>query len=134
MQAYGRQGYRVVETSSKGSDGGVDLILHGNGEKVLVQCKQWRNFKVGVKDIREFNGVLMSRNTTANRGIFVTMGNFTQESIKFAQENSMELIDGDKLLLMMKDVQSHKTHAVDSCKTPVVQEPDVFPAAEHSDV
>ena len=45
------QGYQVVESGGGGADGGVDLVLSrpgkNGGEKFLVQCKQWRAFKVG---------------------------------------------------------------------------------------
>ena len=55
------QGYQVVETGGGGADGGVDLVLtkpgNNGGEKFLVQCKQWRAFKVGVDVVRELYGV-----------------------------------------------------------------------------
>jgi len=115
---YARQGYRIVELGGNGPDGGVDLVLHGNGEKVLVQCKQWRNHKVGVKDLREFYGVLQSKNTTANRGVFVTMGRFTDDASVFADENDLELVDGDMLLGMMKAVQMTTTGSMETALLP----------------
>ena len=41
-EAYRRQGYFVLENSSDGPDGGVDLRLRKDGELVLVQCKHWK--------------------------------------------------------------------------------------------
>lgn len=52
------RGYRVVESGGGGPDGGVDLVLTQGGEKFLVQCKQWRAFKVGVDVVRELYGVM----------------------------------------------------------------------------
>jgi len=46
-EAFRLQGYTVTETGGGGADGGVDLALTRGGEKFLVQCKQWRAFKVG---------------------------------------------------------------------------------------
>src|SRR5690606_14662100 len=43
-----RQGYDVRE-STPGPDGGVDLDLRRNGERHLVQCKNWSERPVGVK-------------------------------------------------------------------------------------
>lgn len=103
--AYRRQGYEVSETGGGGADGGVDLVLHGKGEKVLVQCKQWRSFKVGAKEIREFHGILNSKSTNATRGIFVTFGEYTQESIRFAKENDIELVGKSRLLKMIAGSQ-----------------------------
>ena len=74
-EAYRRQGYRVTENGGGGADGGIDLILHKAGERWLVQCKQWRVFKVGVKPVRELYGVLMAH--LAEGAIFVTSGTYT---------------------------------------------------------
>ncbi len=48
-EAYRRQGYSVEENAVAGPDEGVDLVLKRDGRMVLVQCKQWRSTKVGVK-------------------------------------------------------------------------------------
>jgi restriction system protein len=59
------QGYQVVETGGAGADGGVDLVLtkpgKSGGEKFLVQCKQWRAYKVGVDVVRELYGVMAAK-------------------------------------------------------------------------
>ena len=57
-EAYRRQGYSVLENETAGPDGGVDLWLRKNGNRYLVQCKQWKTFKVGVKVVREMYGLL----------------------------------------------------------------------------
>jgi restriction system protein len=57
-EAFRRKGYAVSETGGGGADGGVDLVLKKDGEKFLVQCKQWKAFKVGVTTIRELYGVM----------------------------------------------------------------------------
>nr|WP_260263875.1 restriction endonuclease [Delftia acidovorans] len=36
----------------------MDLVLSKDGEKTLVQCKQWKAFKVGVATVREVYGVM----------------------------------------------------------------------------
>jgi restriction system protein len=50
----------VAEIGGGGADGGVDLVLtkpgKSGGEKFLVQCKQWRAYKVGVDVVRELYG------------------------------------------------------------------------------
>ena len=93
------QGYQVVETGGGGADGGVDLVLtkpgKNGGEKFLVQCKQWRAFKVGVDVVRELYGVMAARGATG--GFVVTSGRFTDEAISFASGRNVNLIDGPKL-------------------------------------
>src|SRR5690606_29936877 len=51
-----RQGYSVRE-SEPGPDGGIDLDLRRDGERHLVQCKNWSR-PVGVKVVRELKGVM----------------------------------------------------------------------------
>jgi restriction system protein len=93
------QGYRVVETGGGGADGGVDLVLtkpgKNGGEKFLVQCKQWRAFKVGVDVVRELYGVMAARGATG--GFVVTSGRFTDEAVSFASGRNVNLVDGPKL-------------------------------------
>jgi restriction system protein len=101
-EAFRRQGYRVRDTGG-GADGGVDLILSKDGREMLVQAKQWKAWKVGVKVVRELFGVQVSRGSDA--AILVTSGRFTGEARQFASENDIELIDGQVLERMIADVQ-----------------------------
>ena len=48
-EAYRRQGYAVHQTGSASGDGGIDLTMSKVNERVVVQCKQWRTRRVGVK-------------------------------------------------------------------------------------
>lgn len=93
------QGYQVVETGGGGADGGVDLVLRRPGkngsEKFLVQCKQWRAYKVGVDVVRELYGVMAARGATGS--FVVTSGRFTDEAVNFASGRNMTLVDGSKL-------------------------------------
>jgi len=88
------KGYQVRETGP-GADGGVDLVLHKDGAKYLVQCKHWKAYKVGVKPVRELLGVMAG--SGAAGGYVITSGQFTRDAIKFAGENNIELIDGKAL-------------------------------------
>ena len=95
-EAFRRQGFQVVETGGGGADGGIDLKLQKDGETTLVQCKHWRSFKVGVKEIRELFGILVAER--AQRAIFVASGTYTREARAFASGKPITLIDGTALL------------------------------------
>lgn len=71
-EAFRRRGFRVQETGGGGPDGGVDLVLRRGGETHLVQCKQWRAFRVGVDVVRELYGVMAARGAAS--GFVVTSG------------------------------------------------------------
>jgi len=102
-EAYRRKGYSVNETGGGGADGGVDLVLRKEGDKFLVQCKQWKAFKVGVTTIRELYGVMAAESAVG--GFVVTSGVFTQEAKSFANGKSIYLIDGSELTAMIRQVQ-----------------------------
>lgn len=102
-EVFRRGGYAVSQTGGGGADGGVDLVLKKDGEKFLVQCKQWRAFKVGVTTIRELYGVMAAEGATG--GFVVTSGNFTQEAKAFAEGRNIDLIDGAALKAIIKEVQ-----------------------------
>jgi restriction system protein len=91
-----RQGYAITEVGGAGPDGGIDLVLNKNGEKFLVQCKQWRSMKVGVGVVRELYGVMAAERVAG--GYVVTSGTFTEDAKKFAQGRNVELLDGAALI------------------------------------
>ena len=102
------QGYQVVETGGGGADGGVDLVLSrpgkNGGEKFLVQCKQWRAFKVGVDVVRELYGVMAAKGATG--GFVVTSGRFTADAISFASGRNVTLVDGPKLHGLLRQAEA----------------------------
>ena len=102
------QGYQVAETGGGGADGGVDLVLtrpgRNGGEKFLVQCKQWRALKVGVDVVRELYGVMAARGATG--GFVVTSGRFTDEAISFASGRNVMLVDGPKLIGLIRQARA----------------------------
>jgi restriction system protein len=100
---YRRRGFRVEERGGSSADGGVDLVLRKDGQTILVQCKHWKAFKVGVKPVRELGGVM--GHERANGGILVTSGRFTAEAETFARQNRIELVSGGQLVEMVRSVQ-----------------------------
>lgn len=103
-EAYRRQGFAVTENGGGGADGGIDLILRRNGERWLVQCKRWRDIKVGVKEIRELFGIVAAEG--ADRGVFITCSGYTQEARAFAERKPLDLVDGPALLALVQGVQA----------------------------
>lgn len=94
-EVFRRQGYTVEETGAAGPDGGIDLILRKGRKRFLVQCKQWRALKVGVKVVRELYGVVAAQGAAG--GFVVTSGDFTEDARQFAASCKLTLIDGETL-------------------------------------
>lgn len=124
---YRRKGYQVTREGGNGPDGGIDLVLRQNGETYLVQCKQWKAYKVGVQPVREFYGAMASRGVAG--GYFVTSGEYTNEAKSFAQGLNLELVDGRKLRQMIDIAQQLvQTRAeADSIVSPLAQISPVCP-------
>ncbi len=103
-QAYSRRGYRVTERGGAAPDGGVDLELHTQDERLVVQCKRWKTRRVGVQPVREIYGVMTSER--AQGAIFVTSGGFTPDAIDFARDKPIKLLDGAGLVELLRNVRS----------------------------
>jgi restriction system protein len=111
-QAFRMRGYAVRETGGGGADGGVDLKLSRDNEVFLVQCKQWRAFKVSVNIVRELFGVMAAQGAAG--GFVVTSGVFTDEAMAFAKGRNIELIDGTALARMIERARvASETHKTD---------------------
>lgn len=98
---FAQSGFKT-KSQSHGADGGVDVWMysaHAEGPVSIAQCKHWRNEVVNVKEIREFFGVMSSHKL--QRGTFVTTSTFTADAQKFANENGINALDGDKLLKLI---------------------------------
>jgi len=102
-EAFRLRGYSVRRLGGDGPDGGVDLVLDRGAEKVLVQCKQWRAFRVGVDVVRELYGVMAARGAAS--GIVVTAGSFTPDAMEFASGRNLQLIAGPDLRAMIREVR-----------------------------
>ena len=99
-EAFRQKGFKVTELGGAGPDGGVDLVLIKGSETFLVQCKQWKAFKVGVDVVRELYGVMAAKGAAG--GFVVTSGKFTADAQEFARGRNVTLVDGDKLFAMLQ--------------------------------
>lgn len=91
-----------TRSQSHGADGGVDIWLHSTnaqGPVSIVQCKHWQGKAVGVKEIREFYGVMASHKL--QRGTYATTSAFTGDALQFAKDNGINAMNGTKLLALI---------------------------------
>lgn len=103
------QGFQNVKVTGRSGDGGIDGegILEINpllSFKVIFQCKRYQG-SVGSGMIRDFRGAMIGR---ADKGIFLTTGNFTMDAKKEAVRdgtNPVELVDGEKLVKMFERLE-----------------------------
>lgn len=110
------QGYHVEEVGGGGADGGVDLVMRRNGEKFLVQCKQWKANRVSVEIVREMFGLMTAKGAVG--GFVVTSGKFTRPAREFAQGRNLALIDGAELSALLDQTYANRKTSRDTNTVP----------------
>ncbi len=101
-------GFVQVEVTGRSRDGGVDgkgIIRIGGllSFHVVFQCKKYQG-SVGASHMRDFRGAMVGR---ADKGLFITTGNFTRDAIKEATRDGappIDLVDGDQLADKLKEL------------------------------
>ncbi len=96
------QGGLETRSQSHGADGGVDIWLHSRnaeGPVAVVQCKHWQGKAVGVRQLREFLGVMTAHKV--GRGTYATSSTYTADARKFAKDNGINALDGEGLLALI---------------------------------
>jgi len=112
-EVFRQRGFSVVETGGGGADGGLDLVAKRGGETYLIQCKQWRAFKVPVTIVRELYGLMAAKGAAG--GFVVTSGTFTEDAKSFTSGRNIELVDGPAL---SKVIASLERRGVTSANAP----------------
>jgi len=102
---YRKLGYTVTRRGGANPDGGIDLIIEKDGRRWAVQCKHWKNWKVGAKHMREFLGALTAAQICG--GIFVTLNDYTSEARDFADKHRIEIVGRDDLVRMLESVHAN---------------------------
>jgi restriction system protein len=105
-EVFRRQGYSIEERGGSAADGGVDLVLRKDGKTTVVQCKRWRDVKVGVQPMRELFGVMHADG--ADAAIAVSCGSYTAEAKQFTEGKPIRLIDGEELTWMVAAIQKER--------------------------
>ena len=101
-------GFFQVEVTGKSGDGGIDGkgIVRVSGLlsfHVIFQCKRYKG-SVTPSQIRDFRGAMQGR---ADKGLFITTGNFTREALKEATRDGappIDLVDGELLCEKLKEL------------------------------
>jgi Restriction endonuclease len=100
-EAYRRRGYQVAELASSGAKAEAGMLLTKATQRLLLQCKYWNTRKIAEMPVRELYGMMAAHNAIA--GILITSGSFTLEASRFAGYGSIQLIDGPRLLALLRD-------------------------------
>ncbi len=86
----------------------VDITAILDWQQHFIQCKHYRDDKIGVEKIRELNGVVMGQETPT-RWVFVTTTSYTIDALSEAKKYGIELWDDRFLKNLLAETQySHQ--------------------------
>lgn len=123
-EALSAMGYSNVKRVGGSGDLAADLTATDpQGRSAIVQCKRYTpGSKVGSPAVQQFIG-MKAVHHQADRGIFVTTADYSQQAIDLAKQHQIVLIDGDDLvkiasLVMARDgsVARHVDQATETCR------------------
>jgi restriction system protein len=103
-QAYRRQGYQVATSPGPAADPDAGIVLTNGGQRVVLQCKYWKTCKLAEMPVRELYGLMAAQG--ANAGILITAGSFTLEASRFAGYGRIQLIDGPRVLALLREEET----------------------------
>ena len=97
-----KMGFFIVKTSM--SANGIEYIATYNRPmfkgKYVIQCKDDKD-TAGVAVVRELCSIVSDEK--ANKGILITTGSFSYSAIHFAEDNNIELIEGNMFRDLLKE-------------------------------
>lgn len=95
--AYRAQGYDVERLNTKGAD----LALRKGGRSTLVAAKRWKAANQGIEALRELATEMQAREV--GQGIYISLGGVTENALRFAQAQNIQLVADTALAQLLKD-------------------------------
>lgn len=99
-----QMGFLNVQEVGGSGDFGIDIVAQkpkgALDETYLIQCKRWIN-NVGSTPIQRLHSELMRQN--ADKAICITTAKFTHDGKIAAEDDGIELIDGEELLIKLNE-------------------------------
>ena len=97
-----RDGWAVSRIRSAGAD----FKLTRGGRRVLLACKRWKVARTGVEPLRELRAAIEAAD--AHRGIYVAVGEVTDNARQFAAANGISLMQGPELAALMPELAGRR--------------------------
>ena len=99
-----------VKVTPQTNDGGYDLLLEKNEDRVIVECKCYNTkHSVGRPAIQKLVGA--NKVVFANKMFFVTTSDFSAGARTYAEETGVELYNGKTLMdMLQKHLNYNKTN------------------------
>ncbi|UOQ43764.1 restriction endonuclease [Halobacillus salinarum] len=100
-----QMGYDAQVTKATG-DGGKDIELRKGEYSAIVECKRYDKTKVTRPKIQQFHSAVLD--CKAERGFFITTGEFTSQARNYTFDKPIELINGHQLVKVIEKVTDNQ--------------------------
>lgn len=89
--AWTREGWTV----SRDAGPGADFSVSQGWKRAAIACKRWKVARTGVEPLRELAAA--RERLEAHEGLYVTVGEVSEQAARFAAANRIRIVDGAEL-------------------------------------
>jgi restriction system protein len=98
-KTFAAQGFVVAPLPGGPGSGGADIRLEKHGQTTLVSAKRYKAALHGIEPLRELATAMQA--VDAERGLYISLGEVTDQASRFAKEQGIELVFGQRLGAML---------------------------------
>lgn len=98
-QGFARAGFTVARL-----DQGADLLLTRDGRSTLVTAQRWKAARHGEEALQALHAAAQARG--ASGCIYVALGGFSANAERYAKVHQIELMQGDALARLIREVKN----------------------------
>lgn len=102
--------HKVTRRGGAKADGGIDLIIEDATGPTAVQCKHWKAWKVGVRNVRELIGAMADAGI--KKGILITIKGYSCDAAELAQRHAIQLLDELAVVELIKNADAARVQAI----------------------
>lgn len=102
--------HKVTRRGGAKADGGIDVIIEDASGQTAVQCKHWKSWKVGVRNVRELMGAMTDAGL--KKGTLVTIKGYSADAAELAARHNIELVDEAKVLMLLENADAVAVNAI----------------------
>jgi restriction system protein len=86
-------------TVSRDAGPGADFSASQGWKRAAIACKRWKVARTGVEPLRELAAA--RERLEAHEGLYVTVGEVSEQAVRFAAANRIRIVDGAELAKRM---------------------------------
>jgi len=97
------EGHEVIRLGGARPDGGIDLIVISAEGDTMIQCKHWKTWNVGVREVRELLGAKVDSGIDA--AIFITLRGYTADAKSLSKKHNVVILNEADVMQMIRETR-----------------------------